>query len=244
MLSSDLYDQMAIDIECKARIPDVFVDKIDQDILVDPVIAGDGLTYSRKNIIRWFSYCESQNMLPCSPYTSEVIDSTLKDANTMQRRIASIEKRGVHLYRRESMVDTLPTSASKKKSTSTNTEEVLSLHQLTRLHQCISHIPDILSDDISLYSGNVLKLAVIGNIGCGKSSLLESLTLYSLFPSGACTTHTQVPVIIKMRHTTEVNVTMPVLRVIDTKKKVSRSDDVYFVFCMGLFMVAVILLVQ
>lgn len=223
---TDLRVHQTEDFEWIAGIPSFLIDKIDQDILQDPVRASDGLIYSRSNIVKWFSVCESLHKPMSSPLTLEDIDGSLEPVPQLKTILDNLENR-IHQYRRTSLVDGFKRSCLKRKPSSRLTDGILSLHRLSKLHNATAGVPNIPLEDISLFC-ETPKLAFIGEVGCGKSCLIEKLTMYSLFPNGDKTIRTRMPIIVKMRHSQKNNHSFPVLRVIDTSKKVTHKIFVVF----------------
>jgi hypothetical protein len=224
--STDFGSQLFEDIELNARIPPFMLDKINQDILQDPVRASDGLIYSRASIESWFSMCESLHLSMSSPCTFEEIENTLESQTQLTKLLHKLENH-LHVYRRQAMADGSKVICSQRKSAPRFVDAMLSLHRLSKLHNAVATAPIISLEDISLFC-ETAKIAIIGMVGCGKSQLIEKLTMYSLFPHGEPTTRTRMPVIVKMRHSQTAQHSFPVLRVIDTNKKVHLTWLVHF----------------
>jgi hypothetical protein len=131
------------EIILKAKIPIIFIDFTTQDILDDPVIAGDGHTYSRESICMWFSVCESQNSPYTSPLTGKEIDTTLIPNIKINQLLTDL-KDDICPYRRKSFTSQNPlTSMSAIQLRAVN--ETLSLHKFRTIFQYIDDLPPSVS---------------------------------------------------------------------------------------------------
>jgi hypothetical protein len=64
-----------------------FCDPITMEVMIDPVIAMDGITYERNPIQKWFKSCRSQNKAITSPVTNMILTSDQLISNIVLKNI-------------------------------------------------------------------------------------------------------------------------------------------------------------
>jgi hypothetical protein len=170
-----------------------FVDIISQDILENPVIAEDGITYSKKSILWWIKNCSERNAEVTSPKTGLPMGQSINISNG-----TSLDELADQLapFRRCSA------------------ERPFEMHQPLLSIKVLANMFRQLHPRTNVYDGDVSwtppTLIVLGERDSGKSALLEQLTMLSCFPL------LSVPIRIQIRNAqTECSVSA-VLDVCDT----------------------------
>lgn len=229
------------------NIPDQFIDYIRQDILIDPIIAEDGNIYSKESILHWFGVCETQKLSYTSPINGIKIGIKLNEENILKYYIEIIKNKlnkfrrikmtGCEILELENENERnneikLNFKQNKKNSKreknrnnnhNSNSENendnendiIYCIHWLARLFIPIQKLSLSIRDIIPKWEAP--QFVVIGEIGCGKSTFLERLSMMSLFPRGQ-DRQTCLPIHLKLRYAT--NYSPPIIRVIDPKRKV------------------------
>jgi hypothetical protein len=206
----------------KGFLPDLFLDLIRHDILLDPVTADDEKIYSRESIQHWFGVCESQKLAFSSPLTGKNLQSKSLTDNKFIKEILQRYSQFLHRYRRMAMIGSDWNENDKEYQLHFRLEanDIISIHRLTRLFIPIQKIPLAIKDFIPKWEAP--QFVVLGEMQCGKSTLLERISLTAIFPVGE-NQHTCLPIHLKLRQSPYHS--PPVLRVIDTKKKVPPRVD-------------------
>jgi hypothetical protein len=203
----------------KGSLPDLFLDLIRHDILLDPVTV-EGSVFSRDSIQHWFGVCESQKLTCTSPLTGSAIHSKLFTDNKFIKELLETYSQFLNRFRRMAMIgsDWDENDREYQLHFRFETNDIVSIQRLARLFIPIQKIPLAIKDFIPKWEAP--QFVVIGEIQCGKSTLLERISLTAIFPIGD-NQHTCLPIHLKLRQSAYHS--PPVLRVIDTKKKVRSS---------------------
>lgn len=143
------------------KIPEDLLDVITYGIIENPVIAEDGLTYSKKSILDWLSRCKSNNEPTTSPITRREIGETLRPNITVQRSLDRFLKSNVAV------------NFSKDGG-----RETPSISFLGKVFEAIDPIRDIFES----VEWQPPAIVVLGNEKSGKSTLLERLSMMPIFP--------------------------------------------------------------
>jgi hypothetical protein len=142
-----------------------FLDPITLDVMIDPVIAADGLTYDRNSIVTWFNTQRKSSKPLTSPLTNLRLQSDRLIPNDELKRE----------YR------------SYLSSKSTIRIEDIRLNLTAGIHDELDKLANMkLIEELKL---QFPKLIVIGNESHGKSTVLERIIGLPLFPreKGICT---------------------------------------------------------
>jgi hypothetical protein len=244
-------DDSLVNALAKGHLPDLFIDPIRHDVLHEPVILEDGSICSKESITHWFGVCESQKLSLTSPLTGHKISSTLTENKPLKEmldrysrllmRLRRVVMTGCSVRRLNEIDKELILNFS---PINVQLELLLSIHRLTRLFIPIQNIPIAIRDLIPRWEAP--QVAVLGEISCGKSTILERISLMSLFTTSGHSnsgegrgekgsgsgkdegedhlTHTCLPIHLKLRQSAHYS--PPVLRVLDTKRKVQLGQAI------------------
>lgn len=218
-------------IENQFNIPDEFIDFIRQDILIDPVITSDGVVYSKESILHWFGVCETQKISYLSPLKNIEITTNIIENKILKLYLNKLKYK-LDKFKRISMTGSIITNNDNNNNNNKNdillqfqnNDIIYCIHWLARVFIPIQRLSLSIRDIIPKWEAP--QFVVIGEIGCGKSTFLERLSMMSLFPRGE-NFHTCLPIHLKLRHST--NYSPPIIRVIDTKRKVNFFKPLFFV---------------
>jgi hypothetical protein len=146
---------------------------LSSSIMLDPVVAEDGITYERANIELWFDDCAARGVPITSPATAENIGRLLKDDNSAKIK--------------DSNGGTEPMDF----------DNISSIHKLRAVFAELDPLREFLSE--SLRGWQPPQFVVIGQESSGKSTLLERLALMPIFPrdNAFCT---RMPLHVRLRH--------------------------------------------
>jgi hypothetical protein len=237
-------DDVLANALAKGHLPDLLIDPIRHEILCDPVTLEDGTICSKESITHWFGVCESQKLPLTSPLTGKKISPIFTENKPLKETLERYS-RLLNRFKRVFLIGcTIRRSCHDSDKelqlnfSSINDDLLLSAHRLTRLFIPIQKIPMTIRDLIPKWEAP--QIAVIGEISCGKSTLLERISLISLFPTGSNSnssgdrersgvdelelTHTCLPIHLKLRQSAHHS--PPVLRVLDTKRKVQLGQAI------------------
>ena len=179
----------------------VYFCPLSHSLFIDPVIAEDGQTYEREIIERWFNECEQQGRPLVSPWTRLRIDRRLTENELLKIKIR--QSAMVSDLRDFSFGLYLP-----------HAKKVSNILTLRKIYSYLDELPEIMEETQKDWDPPII--AVIGEESSGKSSILERLSMMSIFPSdiNICTT---VPIYVRMRYAKES--TPPTIGVYDMAKK-------------------------
>lgn len=243
----------------RGHVPDLFIDLIRHDILVDPIILhrqGQSIDlmrtnftnsstsshnseeinhppqsmsqiYSKESLFHWFAVCEAQKLSLTCPLTGVNVDTppNYTDYHVLKEKLIKYSKY-LSRYRKISLMGCFEDEENHELELNFqySSTDLLSIHRLTRIFIPIEKIPLQIRDVLPKWEAP--QFAVIGEINCGKSSLLERISLTSVFPIGDGH-HTCLPIHLKLRHSAHHS--PPILRVIDTKKKVFTDSFLFLI---------------
>ena len=142
------------------KIPEELLDVITYELIKDPVIAEDNVTYGKGNILNWFSQCKARNEPITSPMTRSEIGETLRPNYPIQKSLENF------------------LSVVGNVSESVKDSEAPSISQLAKVFEVIDPIRDLLAS----IKWQPPAIVVLGNEKSGKSSLLERLAMIPIFP--------------------------------------------------------------
>eukprot|EP01041_Mallomonas_annulata_P009012 gene9012-18658_t len=141
------------------KVPEELLDVITYELIKDPVIAEDNVTYGRANILDWFAQCKARNEPITSPMTRSEIGETLRPNYPIQRSLEVFQN-------------------SADSTSSAPESEAPSIAQLAKVFEVIDPIRDLLAS----IKWQPPAIVVLGNEKSGKSSLLERLAMIPIFP--------------------------------------------------------------
>ena len=139
-------------------IPENMIDMITYEILQDPVLADDGIVYSKDSILDWFDGCAENGEPITSPLTGNPMGTNLKPDAALARSIEQFKASGGKSQRFNESTQTIGTLAK------------------------IFEIIDPLRDLFATKNWQAPALVVMGNENSGKSTLLERLAMMPIFP--------------------------------------------------------------
>jgi hypothetical protein len=156
-----------------------FLCPISGDVMQDPVIADDGRTYDRRMITTWFEACRTRMVPITSPWTRELISTTLREDTMLKKKI---------------------TDAIHDNTFSTWLDGISSIHELNAIFAQLDPLRNILAE--TLKGWQPPQLTVIGAESSGKSSLLQRLVMMPIFPTDdrMCT---RMPIHVRLRNSAE-----------------------------------------
>lgn len=151
-------------------IPEFLYDRITGGILKDPVIAEDGQTYSRSSIEFYFKSRDNLNLPIISPWTRSVIGKSLIDNVELRAALNDF-------YLRSSPNEEIVYSTVAE---ATDVPEVRFIRDLGEIFTKLDDLRDFL--DKTLNGWSPPHIVVIGTESSGKSTVLERLSMMSIFP--------------------------------------------------------------
>jgi hypothetical protein len=146
---------------------------ISSEVMTDPVVADDGITYERCYIEEWFEECAARGLAFTSPATAEIINPILIENTEMKNKDFSAE------------ID------------KDDLKDIASIHKLRAVFAELDPLREFLSE--TLRGWQPPQFVVIGQESSGKSTLLERLTTMPIFPhhDSFCT---RMPLHVRLRY--------------------------------------------
>ena len=156
-----------------------FICPISGELMRDPVEAGDGHNYERKQIMDWFAICQAKGQPTTSPITRAPMSPSLRSNQEFKLAIDA---------------------AILNCATVTGLEGIDSIHKLNEIFKHLDPLQDILVETLENWRSP--QVAVIGAESTGKSSVLQRLLMMALFPTaeGICT---RLPIHVRLRNRKE-----------------------------------------
>ena len=183
---------------------------INRDIMVDPVTAEDGYTYSRANILRWMAQCKAEGQAIVSPRTRAPMGKDLTPNEPMRERLDRAINHHIWGGEDEALADVF------------GGEHVRSMGQLNDIFAVLDGLDDVLQEVLEDWEPP--RVVVIGTQSHGKSTVLERLCMVPMFPHAEMLC-TSVPVKINVRRPPRGGARPPsTVEVWDTMRNVRIGD--------------------
>jgi GTPase SAR1 family protein len=170
LLPAELYREKILSSELYRTL----LDPISQEVMTDPVTTCDGYTFERTRILAWFERCRADGLPLTSPVTQKELENDNLVANQVLKKLA----------------DTARQELAESAMVLAETKRILRAFQEENPDGVRMLTSEIFADMDRLMNLNLMKtlslkppqIIVVGNQNSGKSSVLERLIGFSLFP--------------------------------------------------------------
>lgn len=181
------------------RVPREFLDPFTNVVFTDPVVAADGITYERACLVQWFEQQRAASKPTSSPITRARIGTTVSPNSDLLARIREHKTATLQGLEAIGLLSNSTASAASAGAASVGDEQSINnLGQLAAVYATLDRLRSYM--DVSAINLETPMFVVLGAESCGKSSLLERLTMLPIFPRavGLCT---RMPIKIQLRRT-------------------------------------------
>ena len=150
---------------------------ITNSLFEEPVVAEDGVTYSKRALLAWFESCKARGLPITSPCTREEIsEDTKPNLNMIQ---AILQYKGEGAAREKARLSAEASGAPVEGGTKCS-EPVQSLAALGGMFSLLDGLRELLAETLNGWQPPVI--VVVGEESSGKSSVLERLMMTPLLP--------------------------------------------------------------